>query len=437
MAISPSRIAVASAVVFTLLSPLRAAHAFDNNFLIGGDFIQSDNIARTRSNEQTELITRLYGLYSLVETGPYFDANVLLQATYTDYQQNVVYQDQTDYQGGVNLLWRVVPGRIKMNLQDYYRQAQIVNNQNDTPDNIQDTNVLSVGPDIIFGVPTTNSIEVSGRYIRNTYEILDTDNTQYLSTIALVHKSSPVISYSARLERRDINYDNERLVDAQIYNWLLQTDRTEPTGTFSLAAGYTETKRKGLETLTGTLARLAISRQVNATTVMNLSYLAQYSDAGQDLLGNAAQVNQNYQDLGVGSGAVLFLQRLNFVYNRTNIFGTQRLYFGRSVYRYKDVVPGLFLQDTTTNSEGLLFSHFFSPTVSAAVDVRFTQTEYIDSGRKDNDYSPRVWFLKLLSKNMSFRFQYRRNVRDSTVDNNDYTENVFMMTLTYNSGLVK
>lgn len=436
MSISPWRSAVVTAVVFSLFQTLQVAHAVEYGYLVGGDVIQSDNIGRRSSNAQSDTIYRLRGQYDLVEFNPNFDANVTLRGQYDDYVKNAVFQDRGYFQGAGNLLWRVIPGRINYTVQDVFRQTLIVSTVADTPNNTQNTNVFSTGPDIIFGAPATNSIEVGARYIRNTYEVLPTNSTQYLSTIRLIHKSSPIAVYSANLEVWNINYDNKRLVDSRIFNYILQMDRIGPTGNLSLGLGYSVLKREGAKDVSGPLARITMNRQLNTTSAVDLSFISQFSDAGQYFLGNAAQLNQGSQVGDVIPGATLYLQTLRFGYNRSNVFGSQILTLARSEYRYEDVTPGLTFNDRTINRESLVLTQNLSPALIAALDLRFAQTEYVGTDRIDNDASPRVWLQNFVSLRTSFRFQYTRNVRDSTIDRNSYTENVYMVTIEYNNGII-
>lgn len=436
MSISPRRSAVVTAVVLSVLQTPQVANAFEYGYLVGGDIIQSDNIGRRPTNTESDTIYRLRGQLDMIELNPDFDANLSLSGQYNDYVKNVVFQDRGFFQGAGNLVWRAIPGRVRFTVQDIFRQTLIIANQNNTPNNTQNTNVFAAGPDIIFGDPATNSAEVGARYIRNTYEVLPTNSTQYLSTVRLIHNSSPITTYSANLEVWNINYDNKRLIDSRIFNYILQLDRVYPTGNLSIGLGYSVLKREGLKDASGPLGRITMNRQLNSTSAVDLSFVSQYSDAGQYFLGNAAQLNQGNQADNVSPGAILFLQTLRFGYNRNNVFGSQILTLARSEYKYEDVTPGLAFNDRNINREALLISHNFSPALIGSLDLRFAQTEYLGSNRIDNDSSPRVWLQNFVSLNTSLRFQYTRNVRQSTVDRNSYTENVYMVTIEYNNGIV-
>ncbi len=435
MSISPRRSAVATAVVFSLLQTPQVANAVEYGYLVGGDIIQSDNIGRRPSNTQSDTIFRLRGQYDLVEFNPNFDANVSLRGQYDDYVENAVFQDRGYFQGAGNLLWRVLPGRLNYTVQNVFRQTLIISSQNDTPNNTQNTNVFATGPDIILGTPATNSIEVGTRYIRNTYEVLPTNSTQYLSTIRFIHKSSPNRAYSANLEVWDINYDNKRLIDSRVFNYILQIDRANPTGNLSIGLGYSVLKREGFKDTSGPLGRITMTRQINSSNAVDLSFISQFSDAGQYFLGNA-QLGRGNQVGDVAPGAILYLQTLRFGYNRNNVFGSQILTLARSEYKYKEVTPGLVFNDRTINRGTFRMSHNFSPALIGAMDLRFAQTEYVGTDRIDNDASPRVWLQNFVSLNTSLRFQYTRNVRQSTVDRNSFTENVYMITIEYNKGII-
>jgi hypothetical protein len=93
-------------------------------------------------------------------------------------------------------------------LEDNY--GQISNNRlvADNPDNRQDFNYLSTGPDITLPLGARNSIFVSGRWSDTYYEDADQDSTGIDASAAFIHALSEMSNVSLNGSWSQIEYDN-------------------------------------------------------------------------------------------------------------------------------------------------------------------------------------------------------------------------------------
>jgi hypothetical protein len=256
----------------------------------------TDNAGRSNVDPQSESIgTAGLGL-DIDAQRPRLSAEVGANLEYRRY-----FDDTFDPEvvGGVdaNLGFALLPERIVWMLEDNY--GQISNNRlvADSPDNRQDFNYLSTGPDITLPLGARNYVLASGRWSDSYYEEAGQDSQGLTASVALGHKLSEMTNLSLNGSWSQIEYDNETFEDNEIREGFLRFDATGVRTTLVVDAGYTEAERGDQEPSDGWLGRLTFSRQLSARTVLDLSAGSEFSDAGQSF-------RLDQQALGVQPGTV-------------------------------------------------------------------------------------------------------------------------------------
>ena len=127
---------------------------------IGAGLLYTDNAALTADNEDDDLVVVGYlGLEINESNGP-FRANVSTSMIYENYTSNT-FSDQYNGNLAATAGWEMIRDRLDWNLRNHYSQQQRNSLDADTPDNNQNTNVFSFGPDIYFPLSARQRITVS------------------------------------------------------------------------------------------------------------------------------------------------------------------------------------------------------------------------------------------------------------------------------------
>jgi hypothetical protein len=259
----------------------------------------TDNVGRVEVDPESETIGTA-GLGLAIDTKrPRLSAEVGADLEYRRYLDDTF---DPEVVGGVDatLGFAIVPDRFVWMLEDNY--GQISNNRlvADSPDNRQDFNYLSTGPDITLPVGARNSIFVSGRWSDSYYEEAGQDSTGVDASAAFIHKLSEMTNLSLNGSWSQIEYDNEAFEDNEIREGFLRFDGTGVKTSLAVDVGYTEATRGDRDPSDGWLFRLDATRQLSARTSLEVSAGSEFQDAGQ-----AFRLDQQALGIQPGNGDVL------------------------------------------------------------------------------------------------------------------------------------
>ena len=142
-----------------------------------------------------------------------------------------------------------IPERFVWVVADNFSQIASDITSVSTPDNRENVNYLSTGPDITIGLTGRTSLLLSGRVNDTYYEEADTDSEGLSGSLALVRQMSDFSALSLNGSTTEVNFDDEVFADYRIdeafLRWSTETERT----TFILDGGY---NRIDSDTETGT-----------------------------------------------------------------------------------------------------------------------------------------------------------------------------------------
>jgi hypothetical protein len=254
---------IAAAVTFPGVASAQNAAEQELEWALEAGAQYTDNVSRVAVNEESETIG-IAGLSFLLNTDrPRLDAIIGANLQYEKYLDDT-FDDEVV--GGVDALvsYAFVPERFIWTVGDNY--GQIANDRRavDTPDNRQDVNYFTTGPDFIFALTDRTSLQLGGRYSDAYYGSTEEDNQSLTGSLALIRLLSDITAVSLNGSTTEVEYDEELLfgdyrLDRGFLRWATESERS----TFIADAGYTAVDQ-GEETSDGLLARLEISRAVAA-----------------------------------------------------------------------------------------------------------------------------------------------------------------------------
>jgi len=415
-----------------VLNATQAVSAAQYDYGLSYSALYSDNLNRTRDNQDKEWVNIFRGLFSLSENSDDLKANLYSQLEYRNNSSNF-FSDEFLLGLSASATWSISPRRFSITVEDMYTQAPVDPTLASTPTNRQNTNVFSIGPNFIFRLNPVDRFEVGARAADYYYETAPTDSDRYSGYGKLIHRVSPLTEVSLNYEPAKVDYKDDILNQDYLRQDLYAGLSTRPFGTeLVLAVGRTLIERDATEDLKEDLQRLTWSRQLNSSSRFSLSASKEFSDSGRDaLIVNPASdvpapVPTNPAEF-VGGGIykgrladALYLYRRDYGDNYFHLFW-RNLDF--------ETIP----LDQKMRGGDFQLGYDYSAAISGAVFANYARTEYLVAPRTDTDSGAGVRVIHRFRRNLSLIFEGRWSERDSTLLSQNFDERRAMLTIAYNS----
>ena len=400
---------------------------------IRGGIAHSDNIGRKNTDEVSETILTVDGTINLSHVTR--ASEFLLQGS-LGYRH---YLDDT-YDGNVvgNMLaaarFTLVPETVTWVFEDRFGTLQQNPYQAETPDNIENINNFSTGPDLHFVIGNVTALDMGARLRVNTFEESDLDNDVLGGNIALVRAISSKRNVSLNYSLDQVDYDDDILgrdYDRQLAYVGFSSEMSRGMVSFKLGGNRVEFDDDTLAegSADGLYANVEFSRQITSRSSFTASYDQQYSDAGN--------IFREFQDPGrstqssngdvVGAGEPFEGQRFRVGWNMVRARTTWNL----SVNAYnEDYVSRDILDRNRFGLQGGVSWQLGSGwTVSGG--LRLEQGQFSSADRDDDDLTLNVGLTRRLSRTLDLNVNYMRADRSSTEPLAEYTENRVALTIGY------
>lgn len=379
----------------------------------------SDNIGRETANEDNGTLVQTGLLLDYKEQTRRFDASVDANAAYEHYSDNTF---DDDVIGGVAgaLEFRVAPERFNWIVQENFGQITTDPFAADTPDNRENVNFFTTGPDLTFRFGNALSLLLGGRYSISSYEESELDGDRYSETLALIRRLSSASALSLNATADQIKFDNTAVNENyDRYLGFLRYDNKGSRTALAVDLGYTAIDN-GEETSDGVLARVSLVRRVSASSTLAFGAATQFSDAS-DLFRDS----QNQQGVELSGESVVgssdpFESRLvslnwNFERNRTS--------FGVGVQYSEEDYENIATNDRTLTTYNVSFGRKLSPTVAVRLLGTYEREHFERVDFDDDELRANASISKNLGRTLQVRLQYSLNDRDSSSVGTKYKEN--------------
>lgn len=425
--VSRVRTATALAVFITCATPVawtQESNALPGdrdqefNFSLSAGAARSDNIRRAEDDEESGTVGLAGIQLAYAQRSRRLESDIDVNATYENYSDDAF---EDDVIGGANAKFSfgIVPDRFSWMAQENFGQVTSDPFAADTPDNRENINYFTTGPDLLLHFGGDYSIRIAARYSDLQYEVAPTDGTQYSGTLSLARELSSASSVSLVLNSSRFEFDDEVLnTDYDRNQIFLHYEALGRRTQLSADLGYTALEI-GDESPSGALARFSISRQVSSSASMSASIGTQFSDAGelfregQDLSGVETTTSSV---VGAGDPFRSDFGSLSFNFDR------HRTAFGVSVRaeheRYENVTA---LDRDLMNWEASVLRRI-SPTLDVKVFGRLTQQDFTNLDFDSDELDIGAYLNWTLGRRISLRLQYDQFDRDSSTGTDDYTE---------------
>jgi hypothetical protein len=409
-------------------APLLAAasvQAAERGFEVLAGVSHSDNIGRTSVNEESATVATAGLDFLLQQRTSRLTLDALGDVRYLDYLDNT-YSNEVVGNVMADARAQLVPDRFMWVAQDNFGQTSIDPLAAVTPDNRENVNYFSTGPDVSLGLASDTHLMLSGRYGKVSYENSPFDSDRYTGLVGVVRdlSASSRVSLNAQRERVDfddpLNQDYDR--DQLYASFEGHGGRTR----LAVDLGYSRLHRLG-ESPSGLLARVELARQVSASSVITISGGREFSDSGDSfrldqtlstnldtLSGNqtAAPFRSTYETIG-----------WTFQRNRTGL--------SLSLQRYEEQFVQSRLFDRVRSSVYGSLSRNLSPTLTADLSGSYSKEDYDVLVGDYRESAARAGFMQRFGRRLSLDLHYEWYKRSSALPTGDYSENRVLLTFRY------
>jgi hypothetical protein len=363
---------------------------------------ETDNVTLVSSNPVSQTMATADADFSVNRRSRLFDVNAKGDFTYLDYLQNAY---------GSQLLGRfdgtadatLIPGRLIWVLQDHFGQSALDPYAPATPNNIENINYVTTGPDLTLRIGGVDFVNVSARYARAQYQTSPFNSNRYLASVALGRDISAAASISLNVntervlfENTVVNTDFDR--SSAFGRYELQGARTDfigeigattvnassgsgatsggpPTATTpSTGAAIPQPVTQAGASLNGLLAKLQLSRQLSPSAKLIFT-------GGQDLTDASSSFsNQSVGATGISAitPAALTSDTYRVTYGSAGWqYVRNRTTIGVTVRWEKDIYPGLSSLDVTRPGAELNIQRRLTRALTAQLAGTWYKTDYI------------------------------------------------------------
>jgi len=336
---------------------------------------ESDNVTLVSTGKVSQTMAVADADFDFKQQSRRLDVDAKGNFTYLDYLQGA-YSSQLigRFDGLAHLA--LIPERLVWVLQDDFGQAALDAFTPVTPNNLENVNYVSTGPDVALRLGASSYVNASVRYARAQYATSPFNSNRLLGNFAWGLQLSARSSVS-------LNADTERVL---FENTLLNSDfdRTSGFGRYevhgartdlSADLGATTIRQNGTST-TGGLAKVELTRKLSSAAKLTVSVGRDLTDASTSfsnlqsgaigVVGTApaAQTSNNYTSNYASAG-------WRYERNRTAI--------GLSGRWEKDVYDGTPLLDNTRSGAEFRVERKLTRALTAEVLGRYYKTDYVHS----------------------------------------------------------
>jgi hypothetical protein len=401
----------------------------DITYEVAGGVGHSDNISRVESGEIDETIATLGANVDWTEETRRLDADVLVDLDYVEYLDDT-YEGEVVGTADANLTFGIVPERFTWQVQDSFGQAQSDPFSPVTPDNSENVNYFTTGPDLLLNLGNQNSMRLWGRYSTTNYEVTDLDGERVATGISFIRALSGASQVALNGTTEENEFDNPANTGYERRSASVSYDFTGGRTTIATQVGYSWMELDNGTKNGGELLEISVTRQVSNSSSLEFSANSQFSDSGDALRGASSGGG------GGGPGQVLatsdpFENRnvsliWDFHRNRTGIV------LGVSYEENEYEVQTQF--DRTRVSYNAAFSRQLQSTLTFMLTGRYSEDEYDVSASAFDDLQASASLTWSMSRQLGLRVSVEHFSRGTSQPGGGYDERRAFLTLTYSGG---
>jgi len=389
----------------------------------------SDNIQRTPNDEKGETYASVGLNLAYNEDSRLLFSDTAIDVAYLDYLQHT-YSSEVVGNANINLDARIVPGKFEWLLQDNFGQIRSDPFAPSTPDNRENINYFTTGPQFNAHLSNTMRAQLTGEYSKITYQRSDNaDNDLYGAKFALIRDLSSATNVSLDLSSERTRYKDAVVAGADYdtrkayIDFALKGARTKA----AIDLGYTQVERGG-EKSGGALVRVQVQRQLTPSSVLALAGGREVTSSGDVFrsVQNAQPVNLDTQ---------LVAQSIDPIVRKYAQIGWDFFRARTGLGFNAGWSDESHQTQTTLNRRSATASAYVSraiaPSLKARLSVSYTKENYYMVSADSKELSEALGLVWQAGRLLSTSLQIQHYSRASDVAGTDYKENRAWLQLIY------
>jgi hypothetical protein len=278
---------------------------------LGAGVEHTDNVARTATDEESETIGTASVKFGLKAERPRLTSDIGANLQYRRYLDDTF---DNELVGGLDgkVSYAFIPERFVLVVEDNYGQIANDRSQVETPDNRQNFNYFTAGPDITLPLGARTAVQARGRWSDSYFENSEDDSQSVEGSLGLIRTLSEMTSVSLNASVSTVEFDeSETLEDSEIREAFFRIDAIGARTTFFGDFGYTETEQGDIAS-DGPLVRLTVSRAITPRSTLSLTAGSEFADTGTAFRLDQGAVGVQVGNQDVVAAADVF--RTNYAY---------------------------------------------------------------------------------------------------------------------------
>lgn len=242
----------------------------------------SDNIHRVQTGEESETMLAAGAELGVLREDGRLHADINVDLSYVHYQDES-YDGEVVGMANADLRYLFVPGRFEWVLTDSFGQGEIDPFAASTPDNRENINYFTTGPDFTVRLGSAGSLTLFGRYSATQFEEQNFDDERLLGGLSFGRELSARSELSLNATLESIEFDDPLFgTDYDRRSAFLRYDVEGTRTTLGLEAGLTQID-DGVTTDDSPLFALDISRNLSERSVLTFGAGVRSSDTASAL----------------------------------------------------------------------------------------------------------------------------------------------------------
>lgn len=421
-----------SAIAIALLVAISgSAHAAQVDYAIDAGVEHDDNVRLDAVNPTDQLIWRTGIGFLATETNSTIQASVDGRVDYRMFQDSI-YSDSVEGALNGRLNWMMIQDRLSFTVEDNLELQAIDRFAADSPDNRQQVNILSLGPNLFFNIGQTMRGQLEARYIDTDAEVTSEFNSQRWGlALRAVKDLGPTSIFSFNAQIQDVDFDDDlAALDHKRNDLYARYERTFSNGDLGVDLGYSRLDYRQTGHSSNPLVRGEFAWRPSERSSFTLFAANQFNDAATAAfsdVGGAAIPDRVLIEGETITAAVYREQRITLGYT----YDGTRATFLIEPYLQRINYPDALNEDEDRHGLRLGFDYRLRPTVTLSSYVNFERVAYDQINRTDDTRHYGLTLDKQWSRHWSTALTFYRYERNSEVATADAEQNVWYLRAIY------
>ena len=409
------------------------AQAFRLDYVVDAGVEHDDNVHVSDTDIRSDWIARAGLGFLATQDGSTVQALVSGRADYRSFRGNT----SSGMEGTLSayLNWVMIPDRLSFTVLDELELQAIDRFAADSPDNRQQINVLSLGPNFMFNMGTLQG-RLEARYIDTDAEVTEEFNSSRAAIALRATKQiNDLSSLSFNAQWMDVDYDNDLAArDHERSDLYARYERTQASTDYALDIGYSQLDYADGERSDGPLVRFEAGWRPRERSRLALTVVNQFSDAADAALaeGAAARPEASVPGGVLVDGSTIVPsayreRRASLAYEYTGERISLRVAPYVQRLRYMDALQ------VDEEGRGVLFGldYAISPTLSLGGWAAVERIEYDQTGTTDDIRRGAIVLSRQWTRHWSTSLSYYRYERDSGFFGSEIGQNIWYLWVSY------